>query len=240
MALGRGAIVAGVAGVLIGASAMALASAGGLVGGSGGDRGQVEQIVKSYLLENPEIIPQAMEVLKQRETAQVVGANRAAFEKPFGGAWAGAEKGDVVLVEFFDYACGFCRKSNADVDRLLKEDPKLKVVWREYPVLGQPSLDAAQVSLAAASQGRFRQFFDAMFERGRPTPATIADAARAAGVTPPADGGAQRAEIEKNYELAQAIRSTGTPTFVVGNQVLHGAVGYETLKQAIADARAQN
>ncbi len=239
MALGRGAIVAGVAGVLIGGSAMALASAGGLVGG-GGDRGHVEQIVKSYLLENPEIIPQAMEVLKQRETAQVVGANRAAFEKPFGGAWAGAEKGDVVLVEFFDYACGFCRKSNADVDRLLKEDPKLKVVWREYPVLGQSSLDAAQVSLAAAAQGRFRQFFDAMFARGRPTPAAIADAARAAGVRPSADQGTQRAEIEKNYELAQAIRSTGTPTFVVGNQVLHGAVGYETLKQAIAEARARS
>ena len=237
MALGRGAIVAGVAGVLIGASAMALASAGGLVGGGGG-RGQVERIVKSYLLENPEIIPQAMEVLKQRETAQVVGSNRAAFEKPFAGAWAGAEKGDVVLVEFFDYACGFCRKSNADVERLLKEDSKLKVVWREYPVLGQSSLEAAQVSLAAASQGRFRQYFDAMFARGRPTPAAIADAARAAGVRPSADQGTQRAEIEKNYQLAQAIGSTGTPTFVVGNQVLHGAVGYETLKQAIAEARA--
>jgi protein-disulfide isomerase len=238
MALGRGPVIAAVAGVLVGASAMALASSGGLFGG-GGSRGEVEQIVKSYILENPEIIPQAMDLLKQRETAQVVGANRAAFETPYGSGWAGAEKGDVVLVEFFDYACGYCRKSNAEVERLLEEDPKLKVVWREYPVLGQPSLDAAEVSLAAARQGRFREFFHAMFSGGRPTPEAIAAAGRAAGVQPMPAAPEHRAEIEKNYQLAQAIRSTGTPTFVVGDQVLHGAVGYDTLKKAIAAARAR-
>ena len=238
MALGRGPVIAAVAGVLVGASAMALASSGGLLGG-GGSRGEVEQIVKSYILENPEIIPQAMDVLKQRETSQAVAANRAAFQAPYGNGWAGGEKGVVVLVEFFDYACGYCRKSNADVDRLLKEDASLKVVWREYPVLGQPSLDAAEVSLAAARQGRFREFFHAMFSGGRPTPEAIAAAGRAAGVQPMASAPEHRAEIEKNYQLAQAIRSTGTPTFVVGDQVLHGAVGYDALKKAIAAARAR-
>ncbi|HEY0113121.1 MAG TPA: DsbA family protein [Allosphingosinicella sp.] len=218
------ALAAGLLGALIGGGIVAYAA---------------RNSVRDYLLANPEILPQAMERLQEREAAKAVLANRDPLETPFAGAWAGAENGDVVLVEFFDYACGYCRKSNADVERLLKEDPKLKVVWRDWPVLGPDSEAAARASLAAAQAGRFRQFYDGLFALGRPTPQAVAQALNAAGVTADA---VQRVtaeqELRKNAELAEALSATGTPTFVVGDQLLQGAVGYEALKEAIAEARA--
>jgi protein-disulfide isomerase len=186
----------------------------------------------------PEILPKAMEELERKQSSAAVGPRRAQFETPFAGAWAGAADGDVVLVEFFDYACGYCRQSNEAIDRLLAEDPKLKVVWRELPVLGPESAQAAYVSLAAAEQGRFLPFYQALFAAGSPSPETIARAAAQTGVQAGAASPAHRAELARNVELASLIRATGTPTFVVGEQVLHGAVPYEELKEAIADARA--
>ncbi len=153
-------IVAGLGGILIGGAGVALAAGGGALSG---DRAQVERIVREYVLANPEIIPEAMQLLQDRRMAEVVEQNRAAFETPFGSAWAGAEKGDVVLVEFFDYACGYCRKSNADIDRLLGEDKQLKVVWRELPVLGprQPGRRGSQPRRRTAGplQGILRSAF---------------------------------------------------------------------------------
>ena len=202
------------------------------------DRAGVERIVREYLVANPEIIPEAMQALQNKQAAKVVDANRAALETPFGSAWAGAADGDVVLVEFYDYACGYCRSSNEDVERLLAEDKRLKVVWREWPVLGQDSLAAAEASLAAAEQGRFRPFFAAMFEQGRPTAAALASVQGATGVRATAAVPRYREEIENNHELARQLGATGTPTFIVGDKLLQGAVGYDALKQAIAEARA--
>ena len=222
------ALAAGLIGALVGGGAVAYAS---------------RQSVRDYLLENPEILPEAMDRLRDRQAARVVSANRASLETPFAGAWAGAKDGDVVLVEFFDYACGYCRKSNADVDRLLREDPKLKVVFREWPVLGKDSERAAAVSLAAAQQGSYRIFFDTLFAAGRPDAAALAKAQQAAGVSDAAAAAmrsspAAREEMTKNFQLAQSIGASGTPTFVVGDEVLQGAVGYEALKAAVAKARA--
>lgn len=233
------AVLAGVGGILIGGGAVALVAGGGT-----SDREEVETIVREYVLENPEIIPEAMQRLQQNESAKVVKANRAAIETPFAGAWAGAADGDVVLVEFFDYACGYCRKSNEDVERLLKEDPKLKVVWRDWPVLGPQSEIAAVASLAAARQGRFRQYYDRLFASGRPSERSIAEAQQAAGLSAAlvrqvAASPEARSELAKNHELATALGASGTPTFIVGDQVLQGAVGYEALKKAIAEARAK-
>jgi protein-disulfide isomerase len=237
--IGRRSAVAGLVGLVIGGGAVALAS-GQLGGaGSGPGRQRVEKIVHDYVLAHPEIIPQAMERLQAREMAKAVDANRAAFETPFGSAWAGAERGDVVLVEFFDYACGFCRKSNPDIERLLREDKDLKVVWRELPVLGPDSIAAAQSSLAAAREGKFRPFYDRLFEAGRPTAAALAETRRAVGLAASPASPDLQAEIQKNYQLAQSINATGTPTFVVGDQVLQGAVGYQALKDAIGAARTR-
>src|SRR5687768_2550520 len=202
------------------------------------------RLVRDYILANPEIIPEAMQRLQDRDSARAVAAHRAAIETPFAGAWAGAADGDVVLVEFFDYACSYCRKSNPDIDRLLREDGKLKMVWREWPVLGPDSETAAEISLAAAEAGRFKQFHDRMFALGRPSPATIAEARRLVGISDEQvaalrGSAAAGTELRRNYELARAIGATGTPTFVVGDRVLQGAVGYDRLKDAIAEARAR-
>jgi protein-disulfide isomerase len=210
--------------------------AGALIGG-GVVAWTVRPSVRDYLLENPEIIPEAMDRLHDREAAKVVRANRTLLETPFAGAWAGAKDADVVLVEFFDYACGFCRKSNSDIDRLLKEDGRLKVVWREWPVLGPDSEAAAHSSLAAAKAGRFKPFHDQLFAGGRPTPAAVVGARAAARVTEPVTPAEAQAELRKNYDLARALNASGTPTFVVGDRVLQGAVGYDALRQAIAEAR---
>ncbi|WP_114954749.1 DsbA family protein [Sphingosinicella terrae] len=216
------ALVGALVGILIGAGAMLLANG---------------YFVRSYLLENPEILPEAMERLRAREAAEAVGRNRALIERPYHGAWAGAADGDVVLVEFFDYACGFCRASNADVERLLREDPRLKVVWREYPVLGPASEQAAIASLAAARAGRFKPFHDRLFAAGRPTEPAIAAAIQAVGVAGAELTDEARAELQRNFEIGRAIGASGTPTFVIGDRVLQGAVGYEALKEAVEAAR---
>jgi protein-disulfide isomerase len=218
------ALAAGLLGAVVGGGAVAYAS---------------RQSVRDYLLENPEILPEAMDRLRERQATKMVSANRAALERPFAGAWAGAADGDVVLVEFFDYACGFCRKSNADVDRLLREDPKLKVVWREWPVLGPDSEAAARASLAAAQAGRFKPFHDALYAAGRPSSDAVAKASAAVGLSGSLPAAAADAELGRNFQLARNIEATGTPVFVVGDQIFQGAVGYEALRDAIKEARTK-
>jgi protein-disulfide isomerase len=230
----KASLIAGVAGLLIGGLGVGL-----YYGFRAPDRAATEAIVREYILAHGEILPEAMTRLEQRQAAASVGQHRAALERPYRGAWAGAESGDVVLVQFFDYACPYCHAVNADVDRLLREDNRLKVVWRELPVLGPDSEAAAQVSLAAARQGRFRAFHARMFASGRPTPAALAGAVQAAGVAAEAPNAEGRAEIARNLELARTIGATGTPTFVIGDRVLQGAVGYQALKDAVAQARAR-
>lgn len=218
-------------------TALAASLIGALVGGGAVAYGS-RQSVRDYLLENPEVLPEAMERLRAREAAKMVSASRTTLERPFAGAWAGAADGDVVLVEFFDYACGYCRKSNADVDRLLREDPKLKVVWREWPVLGPDSEKASRASLAAAQAGRFKPFHDALFAAGRPTAEALAKARAGAGLGADLPAAVADQELARNFELARGLEATGTPTFVVGDQILQGAVGYEALRDAIKEARA--
>ena len=238
------------AGLLIGAGAMALAAPQGGTLPQGGtslsaqDRAAIEQVVHDYILAHPEILPEAMQKLQDRQAARVIDTHRAALETPFAGAWAGAKDGDVTLVEFFDYACGYCRASVADVDKLLANDPKLRVVFRELPILGDESDEAARVSLAAARQGKFLAFHRKMYAAARPSKASIADAQKAsgldaAGVTAAHDDPAVKAEIARNIDLARTLGLSGTPSFIVGDQVLSGAVGYEALAKAVAEARTK-
>ena len=223
-------------GVLVGALGVSLYF--NVRGGAG--RAQTEEVVRNYILDHGEVLPEAIERMQRRQARAAVLQNRAALERPWRGAWAGAENGDVVMVQFFDYACPYCHQINGDVERLLREDPRLKVVWREYPVLGPNSEAAAVASLAAAEQGRWRQFHARMFALGRPTDAVRQQAIQESGVTmPAAPSEAMRAEVTRNTEMARAVGATGTPTFVIGDQVLQGAVGYEALKAAVAEARAR-
>lgn len=222
--------------VLIGV-ALGAAGVGAWYGFRAPDQAGTEAIVRDYLLNHGEVIFEAVERARSRQSARAIGGARTALETPFHGAWAGAADADVVLVQFFDYSCGYCRQSNADVERLLREDPRLKVVWREYPVLGPDSDAAARISLAAARQGRFREFHAQMFTLGRPTVALLQQAAQQAGVQPETESAEMRSELTRNQQMGRTIEAQGTPTFVVGEEVLQGAVGYEALRAAIQRAR---
>ena len=197
-----------------------------------------EKLVREALLSKPEIIMEASDALRDRQYAETLAPIRASLETPFHSSWKGAAKPEVTLTYFYDYACGYCRQSNPDIERLMAEDKGLRVVYREFPILGPDSLAAARVSLAASKAGKFAQYHDALYAAGRPGPDTIALAARAAGVpAQPVNDPAQEAELQANMGLASQLGATGTPLFVVGDRVINSAVGYDELKKAVAEAR---
>jgi protein-disulfide isomerase len=230
-----------------GIALLALGGAGGWLfekgRGASLDRGEVEQVVREYILANPEILPEAMEKLRAKENAKQVASSGDAIFEPFPGAVLGNPKGKVTLVEFTDFACGFCRSSIPDIDALIKENPDLRVVIRELPIIAPTSPDAARWGLAAAEQGRYPAFHRAMFAAGRTDAASIESAAKAAGLDLER---ARRftqdpkvaAEIEANLAHARDLRLEGTPAWVVGEQLLTGAVGKEALAKAIAEETA--
>jgi protein-disulfide isomerase len=213
-------------------------------GMSPAQRKATEALVRAYILENPEIITDAVAILQQRDVAKRLAAAGNQIAEPFPGAEAGNPKGDVTIVEFTDYNCGFCRASLPDVQRLLKSDGNIRLIYRELPILSQSSRDAALWALAAARQGKHKAFHDALFAGGRADAANIAAAARKAGL----DMAAARTfaaspqanqEIERNLALMQQIGFNGTPTFIIGDQILEGALGYDALKTAVEKARAK-
>ncbi len=199
------------------------------------------RIVRQGMLADPQILADAADALRDAQYAPVLAANRAAIETPFASSWKGAAKPDVTLVEFFDYACPYCKASNPSIDRLLREDKGLRVVYRELPILGPDSVTAARLSLQASKAGRFALFHDTLWKVGRPAPDTIATASRAAGIgAQPQDDPVAEAELKRNFHVAGELGATGTPLFVIGDRVMNGAVGYDTLKQAIAEARSKS
>ena len=199
------------------------------------------RIVRQGLMNDPQILVDTADALRDRQFAPTIAQNKVALETPFASSWKGSAKPDVVLVEFYDYACPYCKASNPHVEKLIKEDPGLRVVYRELPILGPESVNSARLSLAASRAGKFRQFHDALYEAGRPAPETNAKAAQTAGIAAaPSEDPAIEAELKKNFQLAGQLGASGTPLFVVGDRVLNGAVGYDLLKKAIADARARS
>lgn len=213
-----------------------------LVGGFFGGRMAIEAVVRDYILAHPEILPQAMDNLARKESARQLAGLRGEIETPFPGAVLGNPKGTVTLIEYTDFACGFCRQSVADVEALIAEHPDLKVVIRELPILSPESAEAARWALAAAEQGKYRAFHNAMYAAGQISPETIRAAAtlakldlaraKATIADPRID-----AELKRNLSIAQRLGFSGTPTWVVGDQILSGAIGREKLGKAIAEAR---
>ena len=199
------------------------------------------RLVRAGIMADPQVLVDGSDALRDGQYAPVLAQHRAAIETPFGTSWKGASKPEVVLVEFYDYACQYCKASNPDLERLLKEEPGLRVVYRELPILGPQSVTAARLSLAASKAGRFSQFHDALWQAGRPGPETIAVASQAAGIPPqPTESPDIEAELQKNYQIAGALGATGTPLFVVGDRVLNSAVGYDVLKKAVEDAKSKS
>jgi protein-disulfide isomerase len=214
-----------------------------VVPAAGGDRAAMEQVVHDYMLDHPEIIPQAMQKLQDQQTGGLIAANKDAIVQPIGNAWAGNPNGDVTLVEYYDYDCGYCRASMPMLQQLLKADPKLKIVYREFPVLTPESETAARWSIAAAQAGKFRQFHDALFGMGPVSDQTIVAATKAAGLDPDAIRKAAAApavedEVQKNLAIGRELGMTGTPSWVIGDRVISGALSLDGMQRAIADARA--
>ncbi len=231
----------------------ALAGAGAFALLLGWMPGLAGPAIRGYLLEHPEVLPEAMDRLQARETARYQQAQQGAqaavpqhlaqLQKPYASAWAGNPDGDVTVVAFMDYACGYCRASLPGIEELLARDPGIRVVYREFPVLGPESVTAARWALAAAEQGKFRAFHAALYAAGSPTAENLGIAADKAGLDKAAAAKALSAapvtqEIAANHKLGEALAMTGTPAWVVGGKLLSGARDYAGLAQAVAEARA--
>jgi len=227
-------------------------------------RGEVEGIVKDYLaknpgfirdylMANPEVIRDAIDELQRKQSeeeqaAQVaaIGDNRELLFSSPRQVVMGNPNGDVTLIEFFDYNCGYCRRAQADMQRLIEDDPNLKVVLKEFPVLGDGSIEASQVSIAVRilAPEKAGEFHDALIAQSGQIDADVALAVAE-------DLGLDKAKLEETmasdevkdtitevYALAQSLSLTGTPSYVTSGEVVIGAIGYDALKDKIATARA--
>jgi protein-disulfide isomerase len=217
-------------------------------------RGDIEAIIKSYLVAHPEVLEEAMNELQKRQTAAETAKHEASiaqnaetiFNSPRG-VLLGNKDGDVTFVEFFDYNCGYCKRAMADMLDLMKNDSKLKVVLKEFPVLSEGSIEAARVAVAVRMQdptGKKYLDFHQKLLGGR----GVADKVRAMAAAK--DAGLDTARIEKdlaspevkatlaeNMKLAEEMGLNGTPSYVIGNQIVVGAVGLDGLKEKIGIAR---
>ncbi|MBI3436723.1 MAG: DsbA family protein [Proteobacteria bacterium] len=217
-------------------------------------RAEIGRIVKDYLLANPELLQEVIAELEKRQQASDQEKGKAAVERLGDLLFnsprqvvAGNVNGDVTIVEFFDYNCGFCKRALGDLTELMKTDPKLRVVFKEFPVLGQASVEAAQVAVALSLQDKGgKKYLD--FHHKLLSGRGQADRARALAVAKEvgADmarlerdfaGAEVRATIEESLKLAEALGINGTPSYVVGKDVVVGAVGLAALRGKVNAAR---
>lgn len=217
-------------------------------------RSQIESIIKEYLVSHPEVLEEASEELGKRQAAaqaekhqQAIKDNADIIYNSPRGVTVGNKNGDVTMVEFFDYNCGYCKRAMTDMMELMKDDPNLKVVLKEFPVLGPPSVEAAQVAIAVRMQDptgkKYLDFHQKLLGgRGQADKARALAAAKDAGLDPAKiekdmNSPEVRATIEESFKLAESMGMNGTPSYVIGKQVVVGAVGLETLRQKVAQAR---
>jgi protein-disulfide isomerase len=215
-------------------------------------RSDVERIVKEYLLANPELLEEVFTALQQKREAQADAARtaslsqyREALEASPNDPVLGNPEGDVTLVEFFDYNCGYCRRAMADLDQLLEDDPDLRVVLKEFPVLGRSSMEAASVSIAVnqvapeAFEEFHRRLMSSQGEANEDVALALVDemGLPREQVEAQISSDVVRSVVERSYEIAQALGLSGTPSYVIGNDVQFGAVGYDTLRQSVNEAR---
>jgi protein-disulfide isomerase len=215
---------------------------------------EIEGIIKNYLVTHPEVLQDAMDALDKRQKEAEADKARATIKENNATIFnsshqvvLGNPQGNVTMVEFFDYNCAYCKRALSDMLDLLKTDPELKFVLKEFPVLGEGSVEAARVAVAARMQDssgkKYIEFHQKLLGGRGP-----ADKAHALAVAK--DVGLDMARIEKdmtsdeakktieeNMKLADALGVSGTPSYVVGNEVLIGAVGLEALKEKIKAER---
>ena len=202
--------------------------------------GLADNRTRTFLMENPEMLPEMAEALQQRETSSRLADAGPALYAEFPGAVLGNPNGTKTLVEFTDYNCPYCEASLKDVQRLVEGDPDLKIIVREWPIF-EGSDVASRMALAAARQGKYQEFHEKMFAIGPATPETVEQAARLVGLdmaqaTADAISDEVTAELARNQALARQIGFTGTPAWVTGDTAIGGAIGYDGLKEALDEA----
>lgn len=209
-----------------------------------------EKIIRDYLLKHPEIILETMEKLRERERLEQEKAAKIAlrenkayiFQHPLSPV-SGNKKGDVTLVEFFDYQCGFCKRVVGSMVDLVKGDKNLRVVWKELPILGEESRLAALAAMASKRQGKYFDFHVALMEnRGQLSLEVIMRIARSVGIDIAKlqeDMGDPKiaAYLDETIQLAQTLGIRGTPGFIIGERIIPGAISLDQLKAYIAEAR---
>ena len=212
----------------------------------------VEDVVRQYLLDNPEVLVDAIRALRVKQQAdstrqlqETLASRRGELESDPTSPVAGNPNGNVTVVEFFDYNCPYCKKVFPSMRSLIEADGNIRYVLKEYPILGPQSVMAARAALAIwkLDSEKYMPFHASMMKtRGKLSEATIFDLAAEAGLDP---GRLKKAmaepwideAIRRNDDLAAALNITGTPAFVIGNHVIPGAVDLETLKNLVASAR---
>lgn len=214
-------------------------------------KSEIEALVRDYILQNPQIILESVAIMQAREEAeknaeaqQALVDNRAALERDPADPVLGNPDGDVTIVEFFDYQCGYCKSMAKPLFDLIREDGNIRLVLKEFPILGPASETAALASLAAHRQGKYEAFHTALLNlRGRLSTEAIWQVALEAGLdiealrADMADPALQQ-HIRKAYGLAQTLDIQGTPAFTIGNRVIPGAVSKEQLAELVAEVRA--
>jgi protein-disulfide isomerase len=210
----------------------------------------VERVVHDYILDHPEVLVEAIrgaqakaKEKKEESARQAITARRGELLSDATAPIAGNPQGDVTIVEFFDYRCPYCKQVEPHLAALLKEDPKLRIVYKEFPVLGPESVFASRMALAAHKQGKWAPFHDAMMAaKGTITEETILSVAQSVGIDVARAktdmGGADIQEIiKRNYALADALDIQGTPAFIIGDTLVPGAIELDSLRHLIAETR---
>jgi len=216
------------------------------------DQSTIDPMIEKYLLGNPRILQKVSAALDAELTAERTAATRTAMVelKPAifdseNGIVLGNPNGDVTLVEMFDYNCGYCRQALPDLAALLDTDKNLKVILKEFPILSQGSVDAARIAAQVADADvDYWAFHQALFtSRGQVDKAVALKAAADLGLNPITLEMGMKAPrvdkvIEESYRIADRLKITGTPTFIIGDEIIPGAIGLEALQQRIANMRA--
>ncbi len=209
----------------------------------------IQTIIEDHLVNHPEVIVKALENLRRKQeeaaTAKVQDAivsNRSALFDDANSPIAGDAAGDVAVVEFFDYRCPYCKKVAGDVDRLIEADQKIKVVYKEWPILGPESVLAARAALAARKQDRYLPFHRKVMAMREVTEASVMDAAKELGLDLTKlkfDMEAPEVEdhLRETMRLSRALGIEGTPAFVVGDELVPGAASFDRLQALVAKAR---
>jgi protein-disulfide isomerase len=211
---------------------------------------QVEQIIHDYLAKHPELLLDVMKAAEDQAKSErdaklrvtIRDRNGEIFEDPSSPV-GGNPNGDVTIVEFFDYRCPYCKQTQPMIETMLKGDPKLRIVYKEFPILGPESVYASRVALALRKQGKYDAFHLAMMNtKGKITEDVILKVAASVGTDiarakKDMDAPEIDATIDKNMALADALDIAGTPAFIVGDKIVPGALGLDELKRLVADAR---